>query len=88
MEIFHSFRFEAAHRLPLVPKDHKCYRLHGHSYQVTLHVDAPVDEEQGWVIDFAEIEEAFRPTLERLHLPERTRLRTTSRSWRAGSGGR
>jgi 6-pyruvoyltetrahydropterin/6-carboxytetrahydropterin synthase len=66
MEIFKSFRFEAAHRLPLVAKDHKCYRLHGHSYAVTLHVDAPVDEEYGWVIDFADIEEAFRPTLDRL----------------------
>ena len=66
MEIFKTFRFEAAHRLPLVPKDHKCYRLHGHSYQVTLHVDAPVDEEYGWVTDFADIAEAFRPTLDRL----------------------
>ena len=36
------------------------------SYLVTLHVNAPVDEEYGWVTDFADIAEAFRPTLERL----------------------
>ena len=33
MEIFYEFKFEAAHRLPNVPSDHKCSRLHGHSYR-------------------------------------------------------
>ena len=32
-EIFKEFTFEAAHRLPYVPDDHKCSRLHGHSYR-------------------------------------------------------
>ena len=31
MEICKTFDFEAAHRLPNVPTDHKCARLHGHS---------------------------------------------------------
>ena len=34
MEIFKEFTFEAAHRLPNVPPDHKCARLHGHSFRV------------------------------------------------------
>ena len=38
MEIFKEFTFEAAHRLPMVAPDHKCARLHGHSFQVALHV--------------------------------------------------
>ncbi len=44
MEIFKEFTFEAAHRLPNVPDGHKCARLHGHSYQVVVHVEGPVDE--------------------------------------------
>lgn len=66
MEIFKSFTFEAAHRLPNVPPDHKCARLHGHSFRVELHVAGPVDEETGWVMDFAEIKTAFRPLYDQL----------------------
>ena len=34
MEIFKEFTFEAAHRLPNLPAEHKCSRLHGHSFRV------------------------------------------------------
>ena len=61
MEIFKEFRFEAAHRLPMVAPDHKCARLHGHSFQVAQHLRGAVDERLGWFMDFAEVEAAFRP---------------------------
>ncbi len=61
MEIYKRFRFEAAHRLPHVPPDHKCYRLHGHSFEVELAVKGPVGEHSGWVVDFDEIRRAFAP---------------------------
>ncbi len=64
MEIFREFTFEAAHRLPHVPPEHKCARLHGHSFRVAVHVEGPVGEESGWVMDFADIKEAMRPLLE------------------------
>ncbi len=66
MEIFREFTFEAAHRLPHVPPDHKCARLHGHSYRVVVHVDGPVDNATGWVQDFAELSCAMAPLLARL----------------------
>ena len=66
MEIFKEFNFEAAHRLPNVPAGHKCARLHGHSFQVAVHVAGPVDETSGWVMDFAEISAAVKPVLARL----------------------
>jgi 6-pyruvoyltetrahydropterin/6-carboxytetrahydropterin synthase len=61
VEIFKEFTFEAAHRLPHVPDGHKCGRLHGHSYQVAVHLTGPVDEQAGWVTDFADITHAFGP---------------------------
>ena len=61
MEIFKSFRFEAAHRLPHLPPEHKCTRLHGHSYKVDLHVVGEIDPETGWICDFAELKSAFAP---------------------------
>lgn len=65
MEIFKEFTFEAAHLLPNVPQGHKCGRLHGHSFLVSVHVEGPVTDE-GWVLDFADIKSAFKPTWEQL----------------------
>jgi 6-pyruvoyltetrahydropterin/6-carboxytetrahydropterin synthase len=56
-----TMRFEAAHHLPQVPPDHKCRRLHGHSFVVELSVVGPVDPSLGWVCDFADLRRAFAP---------------------------
>jgi 6-pyruvoyltetrahydropterin/6-carboxytetrahydropterin synthase len=66
MEIFKEFTVEAAHRLPNVPPEHKCGRLHGHSFHISVHVRGPVDPQMGWVIDFADIKQAFRPIEEKI----------------------
>ena len=66
MDVYKQFRFEAAHLLPNVPPEHKCRRLHGHSYLVTVVVSAPVLEPTGWVMDFADVKAAFQETLDRL----------------------
>ena len=65
-EIFKVFTFEAAHRLPHVPPGHKCGRMHGHSYEVTVRLSGPVDPRMGWVRDFGDVSAAFRPLYERL----------------------
>ena len=66
MEIFRTFQIEAAHRLPNVPAGHKCARLHGHSFQITIHVAGDVDPHAGGVQDFADISAAFAPLRDRL----------------------
>jgi 6-pyruvoyltetrahydropterin/6-carboxytetrahydropterin synthase len=66
MQVFKEFGFEAAHRLPNVAPDHKCARLHGHSFRVRIHVDGPVGDRSGWVLDFADITAACRPLRDRL----------------------
>ena len=65
MEIFKEFRFEAAHRLPNVPPEHRCARLHGHSFRVEIHVRGEVDQ-TGWVCDFADLKTAFNPLYQQL----------------------
>ena len=66
MEIFKAFTIEAAHRLPNVPEEHKCRRLHGHSFRIEIRVRGPVGEQSGWVMDFADIGRAFDPIYQRL----------------------
>jgi 6-pyruvoyltetrahydropterin/6-carboxytetrahydropterin synthase len=63
LELTKQFRFEAAHRLPNVPPGHKCGRLHGHSYQVDVHIVGQLDETKGWVVDFGDISEIVKPIL-------------------------
>jgi 6-pyruvoyltetrahydropterin/6-carboxytetrahydropterin synthase len=66
VELERTFRFEAAHRLPRVPEDHKCRRLHGHSFRVDVAVRGNTDPEIGWFIDYAEMDAAFAPLKSRL----------------------
>ena len=61
MEIWKEFTFEAAHLLPHVPDGHKCRRLHGHSYHVTVRVRGEPDPQHGWVMDFGDLKAAWRP---------------------------
>lgn len=64
MEIYKAFTIEAAHRLPNLPDNHKCSRLHGHSFMIEIHVSGDVDDASGWVMDFADISKAFKPLFE------------------------
>ena len=63
--LFKEFTFEAAHRLPLVDPSHKCYRLHGHSWRVEVHVTGPIGP-NGFVLDFAEIKQTVNPLIDSL----------------------
>src|SRR5688500_5737913 len=63
MRLEHDTRFEAAHWLPKVPEAHRCRRIHGHSYQLTVVVEGAVDPEAGWVVDYADLEAAVAPVV-------------------------
>ena len=64
MEISKTFTVEAAHRLPNLPQDHKCWRLHGHSFRIDVAITGPVDPTKGWIMDYADIKEVFQPLFE------------------------
>ena len=60
VKICKEFDFDAAHFLPNVAPDHKCSRMHGHTYKVQVVCEGEPDD-RGMVLDFAEIAEAWRP---------------------------
>ncbi|HJQ26962.1 MAG TPA: 6-carboxytetrahydropterin synthase QueD [Blastocatellia bacterium] len=66
VELVKEFRFESAHRLPRVPAEHKCARLHGHSFVCEVAVRGEVDPHTGWFIDYGDINDAFEPLRLRL----------------------
>jgi 6-pyruvoyltetrahydropterin/6-carboxytetrahydropterin synthase len=64
--LWSEFRFEAAHLLPNMPAGHKCTRLHGHSFRLEVHVEGPIDQHRGMLMDYADIKQAFAPFQEQL----------------------
>jgi len=73
LELRKSFQFEAAHFLPHLPAQHKCRRLHGHSFKVEIAVQGENDPHLGWVMDYADLSAAFKPIweiLDHYHLNE------------------
>ena len=61
-----TFHFEAAHDLPTFPLDHKCRRLHGHSFRFDVTVEGEVDPAKGYLIDYGDIKAAADPIVKRL----------------------
>ncbi len=61
-----SFTFDAAHWLPRVPEDHKCRRLHGHTYRLEVALEGPLDPGMGWVVDYGEVSRVVDPLVREL----------------------
>lgn len=62
--LWHRFRFEAAHRLPRVPPGHPCGRMHGHGFEVILHLDQDLGTDAGRAdmgVDFDQIAALWAP---------------------------
>ncbi len=66
VEITKEFWFEAAHHLPPVGPDHKCFRMHGHLFRVEVTVAGEVDQGMGWVMDFGDLARIGREVIGRL----------------------
>lgn len=61
-----SFGFEAAHWLPTFPDNHKCRRMHGHSFRADVIVEGEVDPAKGYLIDYGDIKAAVEPVEKQL----------------------
>jgi len=55
LSISKAFDFSASHVLSGLPDDHKCTRLHGHSYRVRVELWGDVDE-HGLLIEFGQLD--------------------------------
>lgn len=59
-----KYEVQAAHSLPATDESHKCHRTHGHNWIIELTVEGEVDTRFGWVVDFATIDQCFKPIFE------------------------
>lgn len=59
MRVARVYSIQAAHRLPNTPPQHKCHRLHGHTYSVRVELTGRASHITGWVLDFGSIDVAW-----------------------------
>ncbi len=65
--IWRRYRFEAAHQLPNVEAGHQCGRMHGHGFEVILHVNQNI-KNQDMGVDYETLDAAWLPIQNELHL--------------------
>jgi len=56
MEVFRTFRFHAARYLPYLDENHICKKMHGHTFNLTIHVKGKINKTTGFVIDFFDVD--------------------------------
>lgn len=61
-----TYRFCAAHRLDNLPDGHKCRRMHGHNYEVTVMCKHHGLDEYGFLIDADRVDGLVSKIIDRL----------------------
>jgi 6-pyruvoyltetrahydropterin/6-carboxytetrahydropterin synthase len=64
--IWKDFSFDSATQLRHAPRGSEQAGLHGHTYTLRLHLQAPLDPVLGWAVDFGEVKSRFKPLFEAL----------------------
>lgn len=68
--IWKDFHLDSAVRLRRAPQGSREGRVHGHTFRLRLHLQAPLDAVLGWTLDFGDVKAIFAPTFEALdHQP-------------------
>ena len=64
--IWKELTLDSSLRLAHAPAGDPRRRIHGHTYTLRLHLNAPLDEVRGWTIDFGDVKDLFTPIFQRL----------------------
>ena len=68
--IWKEMTLDSAVQLKCAPKGDNRRRIHGHTYNLRLHLHAELDEVLGWTVDFGDVKRLFDPIFEQLdHQP-------------------
>ena len=68
--IWKELTLDSAVQLTRAPAGDLRRRIHGHTYTLRLHLNAPLDLVKGWTVDFGDVKEIFNPIFKRIdHQP-------------------
>ena len=55
-----KYEFHAARKLTALNENHPCGELHGHTCAITIKVKGDKLTNEGWIIDFYDIDKLFK----------------------------
>ena len=55
-----KYEFHAARKLTALRDNHPCGELHGHTFTVTIKVSGNQLTDEGWIMDFYDIDNLFK----------------------------
>ncbi len=64
--IWKEFTVDSAVQFRAAPAGDKRRRIHGHTYTLRLHLNAPLDRVMGWTVDFGDVKQLFDPVFKRI----------------------
>lgn len=68
--IWKELSLDSSLQLKRAPEGDKRRRIHGHTYNMRLHLHAPLNQVMGWTMDFGDVKEVFSPIFKRFdHKP-------------------
>ena len=64
--IWKEFSMDSAVQLRRAPQGHPLAGVHGHTFTLRLHLQAPLDAVLGWAVDYGDVKALFNPVFKRL----------------------
>jgi len=64
--IWKEMTLDSAVRLTRVAENDPRRRIHGHTFTLRLHLNAPLDQVKGWTVDFGDVKSLFDPIFKRI----------------------
>ena len=56
MKLFRTYRAHCARYIPTLNESHICKQMHGHTFNIVVHLEGPIDKTTGFVMDFFDLD--------------------------------
>ena len=60
MKIYRTYRAHCARYIPTLDDGHICKEMHGHTFNIVVSIDGPINEKTGFVIDFFDLDKIVK----------------------------
>jgi 6-pyruvoyltetrahydropterin/6-carboxytetrahydropterin synthase len=64
--IWKEMTIDSAVQLKFAPAEDRRHSIHGHTFTLRLHLNAPLDKVMGWTMDFGDLKELFNPIFSKI----------------------